>query len=260
MAHEYRANDAWPNRVRMPQQSRGSSKPTAARSRANSKSSSWSSWSACATERPMAFVASVSRSSSPPSPTIRMNTFSIDARSLSHAEAADAQSRTRPRVGVLEAREGVLQGPLALQLVGRDARGEPGERAAAARPLQRGLEIRAERGLVVRALEVCDELVARRVPIFAAEVLWNCRRSVESARASATEPARSESSLVDFHTAPTQWPGLAPHLNADAVAERIRLEHRMRRQEHRPPRHRRLDQVPEVPLRDGVQARRRFVQ
>ena len=81
MAHEYLAKDAWPNRVRMPQQSRGSSKPTAARSRANSKSSSWSSWSAWATERPMAFVASVSRSSSPPSPTIRMKTFSIDARS-----------------------------------------------------------------------------------------------------------------------------------------------------------------------------------
>ena len=60
----------------------------------------------------------------------------------------------------------MLQGPLALQLVGRDARGEPGERAAAARPLQRLVEVRAERGLAVRAFEVCDELVSRRIPIF----------------------------------------------------------------------------------------------
>ena len=123
----------------------------------------------------------------------------------------------------------MLQGPLALQLVGRDARGEPGERAAAARRLEFGPEIRAERWFVVCGLEVCDELVARRVPIF--QVLRT---------ADAVE--------------------LAPHLNSDAVAERVRLEHRMRRQEHRPPRHRRLDQVPEVPLRDGVQARGRFVQ
>ena len=60
----------------------------------------------------------------------------------------------------------MLQGPLALQLVGRDARGEPSERAAAARRLEFGLEIRAERWFVVCGLEVCDELVARRVPIF----------------------------------------------------------------------------------------------
>ena len=71
-----------------------------------------------------------------------------------HPEAADAQSR--PRVGVLEARKGVLQGALALQLVGRDARGEPGERAAAARRLEFGPEIRAERWFVVCGLEVCD--------------------------------------------------------------------------------------------------------
>ena len=84
----------------------------------------------------------------------------------------------------------MLQGPLALQLVGRDARGEPGERAAAARRLEFGLEICAERWFVVCGLEVCDELVARRVPIF--QVL---------------------------RTADTME--LAPDLNADAVAERI---------------------------------------
>ena len=84
----------------------------------------------------------------------------------------------------------MLQGALALQLVGRDARGEPGERAAAARRLEFGLEICAERWFVVCGLEVCDELVARRVPIF--QVL---------------------------RTADTME--LAPDLNADAVAERI---------------------------------------
>ena len=37
-----------------------------------------------------------------------------------------------------------------------DARGEPGERAAAARRLEFGPEIRAERWFVVCGLEVCD--------------------------------------------------------------------------------------------------------
>ena len=104
----------------------------------------------------MAFVASVSSESGALEVAALAhdpNKYLLHRRAVD-AEAADAQPR--PRVGVLEAREGVLQGPLALQLVGRDARGEPGERAAAARRLEFGLEVRAERGLAVRALEVCD--------------------------------------------------------------------------------------------------------
>ena len=108
----------------------------------------------------------------------------------------------------------MLQGPLALQLVGRDARGEPGERAAAARRLEFGLEIRAERWFVVCGLEVCDELVARRVPIF--QVL----RTADLCGNQILRRVRAESSLVDFHTA-SDAVELAPHLNADAVAERI---------------------------------------
>ena len=147
MAHEYLAKDAWPKRVKIPQQSRGSSKPTAAKSRANSKSSSWSSWSACATERPMAFVASVSRSSSPPSPTMRMKTFSIDARSTRnlrgnqpvesgcHGDTRSRRRRDRDAEVLISTQPGTIGRPAAPAR--RRPRGTQRRASGAARPAAR---------------------------------------------------------------------------------------------------------------------------
>ena len=52
----------------------------------------------------------------------------------------------------------------------------------------------------------------------------------------------------------------SPAHDADAVAEEIGLAHRVRRQDHGAALHRDLDEVPEIPLRSWIQARRRFVQ
>mmetsp|Transcript_8775 Transcript_8775/g.25052 ORF Transcript_8775/g.25052 Transcript_8775/m.25052 type:complete len:366 (-) Transcript_8775:5468-6565(-) len=65
--------------------------------------------------------------------------------------------------------------------------------------------------------------------------------------------------LLEVLRRPDAAHGALDH-DADAVAEEVGLAHRVRRQDDSAALHRHLDEVPEIPLRSWIQARRRLVQ